>query len=115
VLVSADGDPRAFGKRDSTVRIWDLVNGKHVGAPLRAHTASLAVRALTLMRCGSCAVIVSGDSNGLLCLWKLDGHPVGHLDVGAPVLDLAVTPRNTLVVATGQGLIALRFAERQVG
>jgi len=112
VLASADGDPYAFGERDSTVHIWDLLNGKLVGMPLRAHTASLTVGALTIMRCGSRPIIVSGDSDGLLCLWELDGRLISRLSVGAAVMDFTVTPRNTLVVATGQGLIALRFGER---
>ena len=97
-----DGTPVIIsGGDDRTVRVWRLADGTPVGDPLTGHTG--AVRAVAVgalpdgrgsrlrcytdldargqgisFRCARMAVIVSGDHNNMVRVWRLaDGTPVG--------------------------------------
>ncbi|KIM85737.1 hypothetical protein PILCRDRAFT_43537, partial [Piloderma croceum F 1598] len=65
VIFSPDGKVIATGSRDHTIRIWDVMSGAQVLAPLRGHNSE--VRSLAFSPDGQ--QIVSGFLDGTIRLW----------------------------------------------
>ena len=94
VAVTADGRRAVSGSEDTTVRVWDIANGRAI-LKLRGHER--AVNSVAVAHDGRIAVSASKDA---LLLWNLDtGEKLrsltGH---GGPVFDVALSPDSRLAV-----------------
>jgi hypothetical protein len=105
-----DGRPVAVsGSFDTTVRIWDLVTGRPVGAPITDHAAP--VRAVAVAQVDGRPVAISGGDDGTVRVWDLATREAVGLpfdDHTGPVFAVATTQVDGRPVVVSGSFDAVR-------
>jgi WD40 repeat protein len=70
VAFNADGTRLAAGREDGTIEVWDVVEGKPLGAPMLGHKGAL--RSLAFSPEPDQKLLASGGKEGRLILWDTE-------------------------------------------
>jgi WD40 repeat protein len=103
---SPDGKTLASGSNDTTIRRWNVTDGKPIGTPLEGHVGS--VQSVVFSPDGS--MLASGSDDGAVRLWNTaDGRSFGLPFLGvSPVLRVTFSPDGKLLASShGTGKIQL--------
>jgi WD40 repeat protein len=76
------------GDRNGMVRVWDLLTGAPHGGPL--HGPVGRVTALAVGEADSAPAVVSGNDNGSISMWVLDGGQRASVRLEAPAAVTAI-------------------------
>jgi WD40 repeat protein len=93
-----DGRRIAFGRKDGSILIVDLANGRELG---RFRTGLGSATSIAFDNGGSRLALVSGFSGSVHVLATESGRVLAQLDNPAPVFSLAWNPRRPNLLAAG--------------
>jgi WD40 repeat protein len=106
-----DGWPIAVagGNYDSVVGVWDLARGTQL-SQLPGHTDGVDAIAIGALDDHLIAVVGTGYDDGTVRVWDpVEGRQLRTISIGRSIRVVTIDPRQTVVLGTLTGLVALRL------
>ena len=120
-LVLPDGRPIAItGSGDATVRVWDLISGTPIGAPLTGHPGPVDAVAALVLPDGRPIAVIDSDDDNTVRVWDLTtstpiGDPLkGHTGTVLAAAEL-VLPDGRPIAITGGSDATVRVWDLTTG
>lgn len=101
------------GSEDGRLTVWDFASGQIISSRLNAHLGS--IRGLGFLLIKGVPRIVSGGDDGALNFWDTELTRNYRIDLGKPVLCVAVAGSEHIAIGTERGLLVLRVDLDAIG